>query len=248
MNSTRFVEGEKCPNGKGPVGLRAFALMLLCVAAMGCAGPAPLTNLVRTLGANPTEADFLSSPVAVGQDEREDAAICASISRSAKLPKTTNAQCMATRRDARRVLTRSANAENARRKEREDAERRVIEQAERERAAEEDEARRIAQQNKEVAAEKERAEAWAAERQRSDAEWNAKRAADAAEEQAAVNAVKKRCGNDYMRVQVGMAWKRVKECAGEFHIKIDDPQFQVYEGVGGLVTVQNGVVRRVVRR
>jgi hypothetical protein len=57
--------------------------------------------------------------------------------------------------------------------------------------------------------------------------------------------LKKKCGKDYGRVRVGMAWTRVNQCSGPFEIVSEDTTGTVYEGVGGYVRVQGGKIVRV---
>lgn len=212
-------------------------LIVLCFVLSACAenGERPGQGRVRpdvaTRWVPRTEEDFLKEPVDIAEDNDRDACRRA-------VPQPTEhvdeyMACLTARRAARATALAQKKA-----KDQEEADRRYEEGA----------AVRQAERDRENTARELEAKAWADKRKQEQEAFDAQVAADQAAEEAGIEALKKKCGNDYMRVEVGMKWKRVKECAGEFHIKIDDPQFQVYEGIGGLVTVQGGVVRRVVRR
>jgi membrane-bound lytic murein transglycosylase B len=73
------------------------------------------------------------------------------------------------------------------------------------------------------------------------------RAEEAAEAER-VEALRKSCGRDYMRVRVGMRFAKVERCAGPFSVVAEDERGAVYEAEGGLVRVEHGKVVRLVHR
>jgi hypothetical protein len=60
-----------------------------------------------------------------------------------------------------------------------------------------------------------------------------------------VAALRKKCGRDFGRVQVGMKWTRVRECAGPFEIAFEDPKGTEYQAEGGRVRVERGRITHV---
>jgi hypothetical protein len=78
----------------------------------------------------------------------------------------------------------------------------------------------------------------------------------AAEEQERMSeeALRKKCGKDYMRVAVGMPFKRVRECAGPFELigqvrrNSDGAVASVYDAEGGRVYVIQGKVASWAKR
>lgn len=69
---------------------------------------------------------------------------------------------------------------------------------------------------------------------------------DDQEQAKAEAALKKKCGKDYHRIQIGMSFTRVKKCSGltEFTAKYQDTQATVYEANGGAIRVERGLVTR----
>jgi hypothetical protein len=59
---------------------------------------------------------------------------------------------------------------------------------------------------------------------------------------------KKKCGSDYNRVRVGMAFARIQECAGPFRLQAEDEKGAVYTSPGGWVRVESGKVVKLLRR
>lgn len=77
---------------------------------------------------------------------------------------------------------------------------------------------------------------------------NAEIAAEEQAEQERQAKLKKRCGKDYKRIKVGMKFERFKLCSGfavdDFEVRAQDERGAVYEVNGGLLRVENGIIRR----
>lgn len=69
-------------------------------------------------------------------------------------------------------------------------------------------------------------------------------AAEIEAERQAEEALRAKCGKDFHKVRVGMAWARVQECSGPFDVKAQDEKGTVYEAAGGFVRVERGKVKR----
>ncbi len=68
-------------------------------------------------------------------------------------------------------------------------------------------------------------------------------AAQDAAEKSKAEALQKKCGKNYRRLKVGMAWSVVKECTGfDWSVKAQDQRGTVYEAQGGYVRVEAGKV------
>jgi hypothetical protein len=74
--------------------------------------------------------------------------------------------------------------------------------------------------------------------ERAQAQWAA--------QDALTESLQETCGKDYKRIQVGMRWKRVEECADqEFSTKYQDAHSTVYESESMAVRVEQGRVTRI---
>lgn len=66
-----------------------------------------------------------------------------------------------------------------------------------------------------------------------------------AKERAAKKALRRRCGKYYMRVSVGVRFSKVKGCLGDLHLTYEDRDVKIYQGNGGTIRVEHGVVKAV---